>query len=81
MKPIFKQLPNGKFAVRRANPKGRLDIAAFRVLTEHILPVCERTLQIPGLAAVLKPHAEALIAEHVPAVNVFQPPKRKRRFS
>jgi hypothetical protein len=60
------------------NPKGRLDIAAYRVVSEHLLPFCEGILGVPGLAQVLRPHAEALIAEKIPAVNVLAPKPRRR---
>lgn len=62
------------------NPAGRLDIAAFRVVSEHLLPACEGILGIPGLAQTLRPHAENLIAETIPPVNVFKAPKPRRRL-
>jgi len=62
------------------DPKGRLDIAAFRVVSEHLLPACESTLGVPGLAAAARPFAEALIAELVPPVNVLKSPKPRRRL-
>lgn len=64
----------------RTNPAGRLDILAFRVVTEHLLPASEQILGIPGLAEALKPHAEALIVEAIPPVNILKAPKPRRRL-
>jgi hypothetical protein len=64
------------------NPKGRLDIAAYRVVSEHLLPFAEQILGVPGLAEHLKPHAEYLIAAKIPPVNIFKaPPKPRRRLT
>lgn len=85
MKALVKSSPgvhkNGQSPNRpknRTNPAGRLDIAAFRVVSEHVLPVCERILGLPGFAELMKPHAEAAIAELIPPVNVLAPKPRRR---
>ena len=62
------------------DPTGRLDIAAYRLATEFLLPTFERRVGVPGLAELLTPWAEHLIAEHVPAKNIFKPPKPRRRL-
>jgi hypothetical protein len=84
----MKALTPGRMALqrqqnsRRANPKGRLDIAAYRVVSEHLLPFAERILGVPGLAEHLKPHAEYLIAKKIPPVNIFEAaPKPRRRLA
>lgn len=81
-----KAVPVGETRAKRpvsrppADPRGRLDIAAFRVISERLLPTCEVLLGIPGLAEILKPHAEAFIAQTIPAVNIFEAPRPRRRL-
>lgn len=67
---------------RRApvNPKGRLDIAAYRLATEKLLPRLEEKTGIPGLTEACKPWVEALVADIFPPVNVLKPPRARRRL-
>jgi hypothetical protein len=63
------------------DPSGRLDVSAYRFATEFALPWAEGVMGVPGLAAVLTPWAECVIAEFVPNVNVFKAaPKPRRRL-
>jgi hypothetical protein len=63
------------------DPVGRIDVAAYRFAAEYALPWAERIMGVPGLASVLAPWAEVLIAEYVPAVNIFiAAPKPRRRL-
>jgi hypothetical protein len=59
---------------------GRLDIAAYRLASGYALPWAEAVLGVPGLAAVLAPWAECFIAEYLPAGNIFEAPKPRRRL-
>lgn len=62
------------------NPQGRLDILAFRLCSEYLLPAIEGATQLPGLATQLRPYAESIIAEAIPPVDLleeFRTPRRR----
>lgn len=65
---------------RAVNPHGRLDIAAYRLATEKLLPRLEEKTGIAGLTEACKPWVEALVADIFPAVNVLKAPRARRRL-
>lgn len=65
----------------RIDPTGRLDVALYRLCTEHVLPLIEQRTGLQGLAAQLAPYAEAMIADTIPARSILpNPPKPRRRL-
>lgn len=62
------------------NPHGRLDIAAYRLVSEKLLPRLEERTGIAGLTEACKPWVEALVSDIFPPVNVLKPPRPRRRL-
>lgn len=62
------------------NPHGRLDIALFRMVNEHVLPVIEQRSGIAGLADQLRPVAESFIGDLIPPVDVLKTLRPRRRL-
>lgn len=62
------------------NPQGRLDIAAYRLVSEKLLPRLEERTGIVGLTEACKPWVEALVADIFPQVNVLKAPRSRRRL-
>ena len=58
---------------------GRLDVLAFRLVDEHLLPAIEARTGMAGLATQLRPYAETLIAEAIPPVDFLKPLRTPRR--
>lgn len=65
---------------RLVDATGRIDIAAYRFVTEHILPGVEARTGIPGLTELLAPWTEHFIAANLPGKNIFKAPKPRRRL-
>lgn len=62
------------------NPQGRLDIAAYRLVSEKLLPQLEAKIGLQGLTEACKPWVEALVSDIFPPVNVLKDPRARRRL-
>lgn len=62
---------------RNPDPRGRIDIAAFRIVSEVLLPKLEERTGLAGLADHVRPFAEAAIADLFPARSIFPRPRRR----
>lgn len=61
------------------NPTGRLDVLAFRLADQYLLPAIEAHTGMAGLATQLRPYAETIIAEAIPPVDFLKPLRTPRR--
>jgi hypothetical protein len=74
--------------LKQVDPTGRIDILAYRLAERFLLPALEGALCAPGLGRILRPYAEAILAEMLPARPLFtraqleavRAPKPRRRL-
>jgi len=70
-----------KAPAKPLDPTGRVDVLVYNLVDRYLLPELEKRTGISGLAGLLRPHAEAIIADNFPAKSILPAPKPRRRLS